>query len=329
MADTMSRDHVSPDAFRHSLAQALDCPRHPECGLFGPGSMTWRISRHSALFIGGFRALLLQVAHPWVANGARQHSAVYDDPIGRFHRTFRRVFTIVFGNMQQVSESAHHMHAMHATVKGELASPTPRWEQGTHYEANQVHALLWVAATLWDSSVSIYELAVEPLTPHEKEQYYEECFRYAAVFGIPASAMPRDWSEFQQYFNDTLHSDILSVDDWGRNLSDFLFHELPVSFLSAPRARILTAELLPEHLRAAFALPPPTPCTRRVFRNTILWFRLGYRCLPRHVKYVPAYFEALARLEARTRAPRTTRLMNRLWIGQPELVFTPKRLVRA
>src|SRR3712207_7704222 len=41
-----------------------------------------------SLFLGAGRALLLQLAHPWVAAGISQHSTTLADPIGRFHRTF-------------------------------------------------------------------------------------------------------------------------------------------------------------------------------------------------------------------------------------------------
>jgi uncharacterized protein (DUF2236 family) len=36
-------------------------------GIFGPASMTWRIDREAVIFFGAGRALLLQLAHPWVA----------------------------------------------------------------------------------------------------------------------------------------------------------------------------------------------------------------------------------------------------------------------
>ena len=63
----------------------------PLSGLFGPRSMTWRIDREAALFLGAGRALLLQLAHPWVAAAIAEHSRSLTDPIGRFHRTFRIV----------------------------------------------------------------------------------------------------------------------------------------------------------------------------------------------------------------------------------------------
>ena len=41
--------------------------------VFGSRSMMWRIDKEAALFLGAGRALLLQLAHPWVAAAITQH----------------------------------------------------------------------------------------------------------------------------------------------------------------------------------------------------------------------------------------------------------------
>ena len=43
-------------------------------GVFGPASVMWRIDREAAVFLGAGRALLLQLAHPWVAAAIAEHS---------------------------------------------------------------------------------------------------------------------------------------------------------------------------------------------------------------------------------------------------------------
>jgi uncharacterized protein (DUF2236 family) len=53
-----------------------------DAGLFGPGSLTWRVNREGVLLLGGGRALLLQVAHPLVAAGVAEHSNYREDPFG-------------------------------------------------------------------------------------------------------------------------------------------------------------------------------------------------------------------------------------------------------
>ena len=60
-------------------------------GFFGPESMTWRIAREAAMFLGGPRTLILQIAHPAVAAAVEQHSDFRADPMGRGQRTFETV----------------------------------------------------------------------------------------------------------------------------------------------------------------------------------------------------------------------------------------------
>src|SRR4051812_49757710 len=58
-------------------------------GLFGPGTMTWRINREGALLLGGGRALVLQVAHPLVAAGVAEVLNYREDPLGGASRAPR------------------------------------------------------------------------------------------------------------------------------------------------------------------------------------------------------------------------------------------------
>src|SRR5271154_3167971 len=80
--------------------------RHPAEGLFGPGSVTWRISQDALVFLGAGRAALLQLAHPYVAHAIEQHSETRRDPIGRFNRTFLHVYGMIFGDLDAAIASA-------------------------------------------------------------------------------------------------------------------------------------------------------------------------------------------------------------------------------
>ena len=94
----MSRP-VTPDVLERALARVAEAVGDPEAGLFGPASLLWRVDREAALFLGAGRALLLQLAHPFVAAGVAEHSRTLSDPIGRFHRTFAVMYALVFGNL--------------------------------------------------------------------------------------------------------------------------------------------------------------------------------------------------------------------------------------
>src|ERR1700736_2875969 len=129
----------------NDLEAALDFVRARAAGsvegIFGPASMTWRIDREAVIFLGAGRALLLQLAHPWVAAAVAEHSRTFADPIGRFHRTFDVVFTMVFGTRDQALAAARRLHRRHASVTGILPWTAGRFAAGSHYRANEVSAL--------------------------------------------------------------------------------------------------------------------------------------------------------------------------------------------
>jgi uncharacterized protein (DUF2236 family) len=88
---------LSQDDFGSSLDTVCEAAAGSIEGVFGPASLTWRVDREAAVFLGAGRALLLQWAHPWVAAAIAEHSRTFAEPIARFHQTFNTVFTMVRG----------------------------------------------------------------------------------------------------------------------------------------------------------------------------------------------------------------------------------------
>src|ERR1700742_2878551 len=204
-SEPVSRQFVSRNASQELLASLERLPGEPGNGFFGPGSITWRVNRESAVFLGAGRAALLQLAHPWVAVALAQHSNLLNDAVGRFHSTFRVIYTMLFGTRGQATQASKQLYRLHTGIRGELPS-------GDHYEANEVAALRWVYATLVESAILAYEFALPPLTVSDREQYYAESKRMAALFGIPAEALPSDWTNFLRYTAMMIDSQQLCVD---------------------------------------------------------------------------------------------------------------------
>src|ERR1700736_5484803 len=94
----------------------------PDPGLFGPGSVTWRVLREPLLVMAGARALLLQAAHPHVAQGAIDHSAYAEDPFGRLMRTFEWAGRVAFGTTAEAREASARVNRLHRKVRGTLPS---------------------------------------------------------------------------------------------------------------------------------------------------------------------------------------------------------------
>src|SRR5437764_15462293 len=92
----------------------------PLAGVFGPSSVTWRMNREAILFLAAGRALLLQLAHPWVAAPVAAHSNALTDPVARFHRSFKEVFVMVFGTVDQAFAAVKSLHLRHVLIAGVL-----------------------------------------------------------------------------------------------------------------------------------------------------------------------------------------------------------------
>lgn len=285
-------------------------------GVFGPGSMVWRIDREAAVFLGAGRALLLQLAHPWVAAAIAEHSRTLADPIGRFHRTFGVVFTMVFGTTDEAFAAARRLHRRHAAIGGILTETLGDHPAGTPYRANDVAALRWVFATLVDSAVVAFELVNPPLSAAARERYYGESRLFAGFFGIPQSALPEDWPTFAEYFRDMLGSDELAVGRAARAIAAELFAGAASGWRIPRWYRGLTAETLPQRLRREFGLGARDE--ERAGRRALAVIRFLYPRLPARLRWAGPYHEARARLAGR-RPDRATRLMNRFWIGRDSM----------
>jgi uncharacterized protein (DUF2236 family) len=291
-------------------------------GIFGPGSMSWKINRETALFLGAGRAALLQLAHPWVAAALAEHSTILNRPLARFHNTFRVVFTMIFGSLDQALAASRHLYALHARIRGEMPQDVAAWKQGSPYQANEIAALRWVFATLVESAVLAYDCVLTPLTATEREQYYAESKTLAGLFGIPVVALPENWEAIAAYNRQMHASSELGVSDTARAMAHNLLQGAG-SWIRPPHwYRALTTEWMPERFRAEFALDFGIADQKATARARANLPKICKR-LPRALRFTGPWHEAQARL-ARRRPGLLSRWSNRFWIGQPMLPFAER-----
>jgi uncharacterized protein (DUF2236 family) len=287
-------------------------------GIFGPRSMTWRIDREVAIFLGAGRALLLQLAHPWIAIAIEQHSDASADPISRFHRTFSGVLTLVFGRLEQSLETARRLHRRHAAITGTMREAAGPFPAGSFYCANSLPALRWVHATLTETALMAHRLVLPALTREERDLYYAESRVVAALFGIPQSTLPENSQSLSSYIEAMVQSDVLTVTDSARAMAHRLLAGTDAGLPIPASYRALTTKLLPPRLRQTFALDYG-PAERRSAQNLLAWVRRLYPLLPERLRYVGPYLEAERRLAGSPQLDFATRLANHFWIGRGEM----------
>ncbi len=80
----MTIEVVTREEFEGQLAFVRSLAPGEREGVFGPASVIWRVDREAAIFLGAGRALLLQLAHPWVAAAIAEHSRSLTIPSAAF-----------------------------------------------------------------------------------------------------------------------------------------------------------------------------------------------------------------------------------------------------
>ena len=295
-------------------------------GLFGPGSVLWRVNRESIAFVGAGSALLLQVAHPWVAQAVADHSVFSHDPLGRYYRTFVPIFAMLFGTTEDAIRQAKKVNAIHNHIKGTMAEPVGPFPAGSTYYANHASALLWVHATLWKFSLDLYERMIEPLTQEERDRYYEETKVFAALFGLRKDDVPQDLEAFNAYFDDMCQSDVLTVGSAALDVRRQLFVK-PQHLVTRiiPRwYQDVTSLLLPEPLQEKYQMVPNEKSKHRAERALRHIHRL-YHLHPKKLRWAAPYHEAMGRLRGRKGPDPIVRALNYMWLGRSSLTAATRK----
>ncbi|HXG40125.1 MAG TPA: oxygenase MpaB family protein, partial [Candidatus Limnocylindrales bacterium] len=172
----------------------------PDDGLYGPGSQAWRLSREAVLLlVAGPRSLLLQLAHPLVAEGVDQHSTFRIDPWGRLQATVRSYLTVVYGTADEARAEIRRLNGLHRSIEGPVRDPVARGRHGSTYRARDPELSLWVHATLVDSTLVGHEAVVGPVGRADRARYYGETIPIGRALGIPDRLLPPDLDRFEAY----------------------------------------------------------------------------------------------------------------------------------
>lgn len=263
---------------------------------FAKDSTIRRVNSEPAIMFGAGRALLLQLAHPAVAQGVADHSGFQANPFARLRGTLEAMNAAVYGSAELAREVGQRVQRVHDFIVG------------PEYRANDPENLLWVHATLTDTALDCYTSLVRPLAPDEAEQYYEEMTRVAELFGLPRQAQPPDLASFRSYVAATVES--LEVTDVARRLArDILHPRLPLRLEVGLAPAVALQRLhavggLPPRLREGFGFSW-NPVRQRLYDQSRAQLRLLHAVTPRSIRTLPGSVrgELLLRQAARRSRP--------------------------
>jgi len=106
--------------------------------------MHWKIYGCPAVILDAYSALLLQIAHPAVADGVAKFSQFSRDYLGRAERTFISMIKIYFGDQRTALHSGMKLHGIHNMVQGKICIMKKGRLQQEEYCANEYPHLCWV-----------------------------------------------------------------------------------------------------------------------------------------------------------------------------------------
>ena len=166
-------------------------------GLFGPGSVTWRIMDEPVMWVAGFRALYLQALHPRVMRGTWQNTAFLDrkQAMGRFIRTSQFVGVRTYGSTAQVERAARRIRKIHASLRG--TDP-----DGTTFRLDEPELLLWVHCGEVGSYADIARRSGMPVSAADLDAFVAEQRRSAALVGLDLARVPGSMAELAAYYEE-------------------------------------------------------------------------------------------------------------------------------
>jgi uncharacterized protein (DUF2236 family) len=248
--------------------------------VFGPGSLTWRVNGEAVLLLGGGRALLLQVAHPGVAAGVAEFSDYRKDPWRRLYRTLDTTLTIVFGEDGASEAASARLRSVHERVAGTD-------DRGEPYRALDPELLLWVHATLIETSLAMYTRYIGRLTADELERYYGEMKVLGEAYSIPRETMPADYEAFRDYWDSMLDGG-LRVTETTRDVTDAVLRPdlTPLAWPAVELLRMVTVGTLPAGLRSELGVNWG-PARERALAGSQLAVRRLMPLLPSLVRRFP------------------------------------------
>jgi uncharacterized protein (DUF2236 family) len=242
-----------------------------------------RFSSDGMLVLGGGRAILLQVADPVVGFAVAEHSDFSQRPLDRLHNTLTFVYAVMLGAAPERELVAGLVNREHAGIPG----------------ATDPARQLWVAATLYDTAVTVHDKIYGPVPPAEADSIYDAYSALGTALQVPASMWPSDRAAFASYFAAAAAS--LEVTEDAQHIAHNLFHpaRAPLALRAVlPLADLLTTSLLHPGLRDAYGMVWDA---RRQRRARSAWRVLSAiaRLAPRRLRSWPAR-HYLRRLRARS-----------------------------
>lgn len=232
---------------------ARQVPVRPDPGLFGPGSVTWRILSEPILWVGGLRAMYLQALHPRTMRATWQNTAFArpGEAWGRFARTVEFVQVRTYGGVADVERAGRRVRKVHAALTGTDAD-------GSVIRLDEPGLLLWVHCGEIASYADVARRAGMGLRAADLDEFVSEQRRSAAVVGLDPATVPASMAELDAYY-DRMRPQLYACTEARQALVRSFLPDIPWPFtglkLVVPPMNTLGFASLPRWARRLYGTP--------------------------------------------------------------------------
>jgi uncharacterized protein (DUF2236 family) len=162
----------------------------------------------------------------------------------------------VYGSKAEAEAAGESVQAVHARVYGRTRERLGLFPAGTPYSASDPELMLWVHATLVETSLTAHRRFVGRLAPEEEEAYYAEMGLVARLFGLPSTVLPARLADFREYLDAQLAGREICVTALAREVAAVILDApLPAPLrVLVPAHRLATTALLPQRVREGYGL---------------------------------------------------------------------------
>lgn len=215
---------------------------------------------HLSLYL----ALLMQFAHPLVAEAGVNHSYAGKDFWGRARRTLflteKLLGCTTDGERKKAAEVINQIHSAHA--KRGVKGPT------------DPEALEWVWSTVVFANITAHQKFVGVLSDGQLIQYLTHSKKCAALINVVTECST--WTELNKHIYDMIKQSRVAVNDDSRKLAEELYLSHRNTPIVGPLANFgfqIAASMLPDLLRSQYNFPWLRPLDDKLMKPTQMFWR--------------------------------------------------------
>ncbi len=220
----------------------------------GPGSLLWQVAGDWRSGLSGLSAGILQLMYPHLGRGVEDHSAFFDEPWDRIHRSVPQIWATIFAS--DADERGVKIRDYHTDIKGTDA-------HGERYHALAPDTFWWAHATFsWEMFETVDRWNHRGLGRRRREQLYQETVTWYRRYGVSDRPVPADFRAFRQRFDEICRTE-LELTPTAERAVDMALHDrverpgqpAAVGSFMTPVMRTMAIGGLPPVVRDRFGIP--------------------------------------------------------------------------